>query len=282
MQLIKQVIGSGNQFGTVDIIPDTIPSNPALGIMLVGMGGVGNGSSSALDILVNSEIPKGVKDSADKYGIIWICPQTGAVYNQGEIDFAIAMGLKRYGIDPKRIYLSGFSLGGGATFGYAMQSLANAKRLAAIAPMATTWPVGDVKNIADAGLPVWAAHNINDTNGGTKYAATVNTIAAINALNPAVKAAYTGMNRTGHGSWSEFTDVNTIPIPAGSEGFINPPYNLYQWFLMNSLGNPVAAGGPLINPQPAPLPAKTEKGRIFVDSLGKFVVVYSDGSTSQQ
>lgn len=255
MQQIKNPIGGSNQFGTIDIVPDKVVDNMPIGIFLCGLGTVGNGSSTALDLL-NNDITQGIKDSADKYGIIWICPQTGAVYNLGEIDFALTIAAKRYNTSKTQIYLGGLSLGGGATFGYAMQSLANAQKFAAIFPMATTWPVGDPRNIANAGIGVWASHNINDTNGGTPYAATVNTINAINAANPKVKAAYTGFNATGHGSWGEFTNATTIPIPPASQGLINPGYNLYQWLLANSIGNPVAAGNPLptaFTPQPLPV-----------------------------
>lgn len=249
MQLIKQPIGSGNQFGTIDIVPDKLPIEAPLGIFLCGLGSVGNGSLPALDSVIN-DITQGLKDSADKYGIVWICPQTGAVYNQGEIDFALSVGTKRYGASSSQIYLGGLSLGAGATFTYVMQSLANAQKFAAIFPMASTYPVGDPKNVANAGIGVWASHNMDDTNKGTPYNATVSTINAINSSNPKVKAAYTGMNQSGHGSWGEFTNATSIPIPAGSQGLINPPYNLYQWLLSNSIGKPVAAGSPIVVPVP--------------------------------
>src|SRR5215471_2119843 len=190
MQIIKHPVEEGNQFGTVDILPDKMPVGPVpVGIFLCGIGSLGNGSSSSLNLLINGEIPQGIKDSADKYGMIWICPQTGGSYSFGEVDFALSAAVNRYNEDALRFYLWGFSLGGGATFTYVMKSESNARKFAAVVPMATTWPVGDVHNIANAGLPVWASHNSGDNpTGSTPPNATISTINAINALNPTVKA----------------------------------------------------------------------------------------------
>ena len=251
MQLIKQPADSIRKFGAVIGLPtgyDATKQYPLI-IFCAGLGGIGSGSSADLDKLINGEIPLALQQGCDKYGFILVAPQTGSAYVQGEVNFALKSATSQYKIDTNRIYLTGLSLGGGATWYEVEQSLTNASLFAAIAPIATTWQVGKVDSIVQAGLPVWAFHNLNDTNGATPSQATISQVTAINAVNPKVPAAMTIFNQSGHGGWGEaYSDV--IPIPVGSQGFVNPTYNIYQWFLSNSLGKPVAAGNPIVVPVP--------------------------------
>lgn len=257
MQTIKVPKDSSHAFGIVVLLPAGYNSANAypLVIFLAGQGGVGDGSSAALDKLINGEIPSQLQAWPDKYGVIIVAPQTGAVYNQGEVDYALPFAIANYKINPVKKYLTGLSLGGGGTWYYAMTSKANAANFAVIAPIATTWQAaGSVKNIVDAGTAVWAFHNLNDTNGYTPAAATTSLISQMLSYNPKAFAYDTIFNQTGHGGWGEaYSDP--IPVPAGSQGnMITPAVGLCNYFLMNSTGQTVP---PPTGTIPVPPPVKT-------------------------
>jgi predicted peptidase len=70
--------------------------------------------------------------------------------------------LARYPVDPRRVYLTGLSMGGNGTWHWAMQ---NPERFAAIAPICgfgvdILYPEGGVANLKD--VPVWTFHGALD------------------------------------------------------------------------------------------------------------------------
>lgn len=259
MQLTKYPKSSTNKFGCIMCTPngfDATKTYPLI-VFLAGQGAVGDGSYSALDIYANGELPIQLQQAIDKYNFILISPQTGSSYVSGEVDFALAFAKGTYHIDSSKMYLTGLSLGAGGTWWYVDQSPSNASKFAAVAPIATTWQTGNTSSIVQSGLPVWAFHNSNDTNGATPAAATESLVNSINAASPKIQAAMTIFNATGHGGWTSAYDPTTIPIPPGSQGLINPGYNLYQWLLANSIGNGVAVGSPLPTQPPVTPPVDT-------------------------
>ncbi len=144
-------------------------------------------------------------------------------------------------VDPNRIYLSGFSFGGGGTWLFLSGSAGNAPQLAAAAPVAApeyhhdNW--GNQPNgpewVGEANLPVWGFHAQDD-----EVTSVIGTTIPVNAINsrvpaPAVKALMTiwptGVVPPGqHGNTpSRIYDVNVSGNEYGSEGIVS----IYEWFL---------------------------------------------------
>ena len=79
----------------------------------------------------------------------------------------INYALQHYRVDPTRIYLTGLSMGGGATWDYPAYGGTNgsyAMKIAAILPVsgADTLYRDGSQTIASANLPVYATHNQDD------------------------------------------------------------------------------------------------------------------------
>lgn len=83
--------------------------------------------------------------------------ETGGDWDVAKLDRLLADVRKAYRIDPSRIYLTGLSLGGMATWRWA---LARPATFAAIAPVAAMTPTDQACRIKD--LPIWAFHGDRD------------------------------------------------------------------------------------------------------------------------
>jgi|GEM_PF-3021313 len=133
-------------------------------------------------------------------------------------------------VDTNRIYLTGLSYGGGGTFNYLNSSLANVQKLAAAAPVCA-WLTGLNSNgqsyVANAKLPLWGFHAIDDPTSNGSYTVTQNSINGVNALNPQVKALFTLMPDGQHYIWPRVYNIDSAAYAYGYEGIIN----IYEWFL---------------------------------------------------
>jgi len=229
-------------YGFVLYKPDIpLTTNIPLIIFLHGIGGTGDGENS-LDNLLNNEIPGNLKSAVQSTTrpFFLLAPQV-TNYTGNEVDAMIAYSANLQ-VNQSKINLTGLSLGGGGTFSYIGSSLARAQKLSTAIPIATTWVNGTWKNVADAQLPVWAFHNINDTNGGTPVAATNGIVDAINANTNAFKAVKTLFNATGHGGW-DTVYKDAPPIAPNGQGLLYPSVSIYEWMYMNSKDAPVAVPG---------------------------------------
>jgi hypothetical protein len=211
-------------------------------IFLHGIVGSGDGSDTSLDRLVNGEIPKVLQTNALNHGFLLLAPQiSGTNYTGNETDAMINYAISNLAVDPNKIHLTGLSLGGGGTLNYISSSATRAAKLATAIPIATTYITGNYKYVADANLPVWAFHNLNDTNGGTPVAATNYAVTAINSYG-GFQAVKTLFNTTGHGGWGEAYG-DAPPVAPNGQGLVSPTVNIYQWMLMNTKDSPVAVPG---------------------------------------
>jgi predicted peptidase len=83
--------------------------------------------------------------------------------------------LETYAVDPKRVYLTGNSMGGGGTWEFAQR---RPELFAAVLPVSGHTPnLEQLLAIAEAKLPVWAFGAQNDSTN--PYTDTVNAIAAL-------------------------------------------------------------------------------------------------------
>jgi poly(3-hydroxybutyrate) depolymerase len=154
----------------------------------------------------------------------------------------VAHAMKTYRVDPKRVYVTGLSMGGGAAWNLAAATVAGAtpttywaSRFAAVVPIAgasdsKSHHSGICNGIVGKSLPVWAFHGSSDTTvvPATSQAwvdkinklSTADGYACASAANPAAKLTlYPGV---GHDSWTVTYDP-TRTVEAGK--------NLYQWML---------------------------------------------------
>jgi predicted peptidase len=195
-------------------------------IFLHGSGETGNGTTDLPKVL-NNAVPNLIKNqtfpasfvSGDKnYSFIIISPQFKGWPSPTDVDAVISYSIDNFRIDETRIYVTGLSMGGGATWDYAALY---AEKIAAIVPIcgASVPNTGKAKNIADSNLPVWAFHNEDD------YTVPVNStkdyISMINSFNPTPLAKMTLWPTGGHNAWTKASD------PTYKEDNLN----MYEWML---------------------------------------------------
>jgi pimeloyl-ACP methyl ester carboxylesterase len=119
----------------------------------------------------------------------------------------------KYRVDPDRIYLTGASTGGDATWAL---GLAYPERFAALVPIAGGGDPTDAARIKD--IPTWAFHGLKDDI--VSPGATINMIAAMRQAGG--HPHMTLFTQTGHDSWDQAYATNA----------------LYPWLLAQKRGQP--------------------------------------------
>jgi len=180
------------------------------------------------------------------YNYIVLSPQytqynyPSAYPSANDVNAMIDYALAHYKVDPGRIYLTGMSSGANMVMEYAASSLVRARKIAGIALASLCSSVGNFPNgpgiIADADLPVWAVHCINDDfpqtpPPGCPDTLVNNWINMINAHNPPTSvlakkttlptAGYTCNTGFTHNTWNLLYDPN----------FVIDGRNVYNWFI---------------------------------------------------
>jgi predicted peptidase len=120
--------------------------------------------------------------------------EPGGDWDVAKLDRLLADVRKRYRIDQARISLTGLSLGGMATWRWA---LAHPDLFAAIAPVAAKTPIDEACKLKD--LPIWAFHG--DDDGAVPVRGDVDMVDAVRACAGAVKPKLTVYPATDHFSW---------------------------------------------------------------------------------
>ncbi|HEY0060169.1 MAG TPA: T9SS type A sorting domain-containing protein, partial [Flavisolibacter sp.] len=202
-------------------------------IYLHGLEDAGNGDSE-LDQLLTKRLPDLIRDGdfppsftvgGQTHSFIVLCPQflndNSDRPTPEQVDDLITYAVENYSVDENRIYLTGFSLGGGAIWEYAGLNSTNANRIAAIVPIAGfLLPTAErAAVIAAANLPVWATHNVQDPEAPASW--TNNYVDWINSNNPITPAKKTIFISAEHAGYNETYD------PAFEENGLN----IYEWML---------------------------------------------------
>lgn len=225
------------EYKPTDYDPNSTEKYPLM-IFLHGIGERGNGTTDLSKVAANG-VPKYIK-AGHKMRFFWngkwqiflvLSPQLSTGYGWW-MTFYIAEMVKyakqNLNIDTNRISLAGLSLGGGGVWDYPGESLANAKTLNAIAPCCPTCQTTTYCNIANANLPVWAFHALDDPQ--TQANCTASIVQAINNnCNAAVKGYMTTWPTGGHGIWDRAFDT--------VYNYQNP--NVYEWLLGQDKSKPV-------------------------------------------
>jgi predicted peptidase len=199
-------------------------------VFLHGVAETGNGTTDLYKVLANS-VPKLLSQktfppqftvNGANYSFIVINPQFKEWPQPGDVNAIINYAIKNLRVDTTRIYVSGLSMGAGATWDYA---IAYPNRIAAIVPISgASWPSNiQCGNMAKANLPVWAFHNNNDS---TVAVTATNTIVDyINSFNPSIPAKKTIWATGGHNELSKATNPTTKECDGK---------NMYEWMLQYS------------------------------------------------
>src|SRR5678815_916866 len=250
--------------GYIEVLPVSYASNPTkrfpLFIFLEGQSQFGNGGPTELktlyglnegmlpDIIRKGLFPNSYVVGGTTYEFIVIIPQfrrqvqAGREYSKqmgspAEVNDIINYVLQNYRVDVTGVYLSGLSLGGGSTWNYAGESVANANRVAAIVPFAGASSLNDNPsrddNIAAANLPVWTFVNSEDVTYRPLAQQYIDAISAIPAHT--ADELLTIYNRPGgdHNSWQQpLQGGNTLE--GGNTGGTGNPSNIYVWMLGKS------------------------------------------------
>ena len=237
------IAGNGTFIGFWEYKPVDYNANPTtkypLIIFLHGIGERGNGTTQ-LSMVAGAGPPKlAAATTGTPMRFFWngkwetflvLSPQLSTGYSNWQnfyVDEMLNYAKTNMRVDTNRIFLTGLSLGGGGTWWYASSSLANARKFAAIAPICGTCSVNSAANLANANLPIWAFHAVDD--GVVGVSCTVNAINGINSYNPAVKPIMTLYPNGNHYIWDRSYD--TI------YDWHNP--HLYEWFLGQDKSLPV-------------------------------------------
>ncbi len=155
------------------------------------------------------------------------------------IDSMINYARRSLNIDENKIFLTGYSLGGGGAWKYPTESLENANRIAGIIPVAPAPNYSNLCNIAQGKVAVWAHQSQDDDAIPIHF--TDDAIAGINACSPVIVPLYSRYTDGQHDkSWVWAYDRDhTYNYP-----------NVWEWMIGTSRANtpqnnqdPIAAVG---------------------------------------
>ncbi len=157
-----------------------------------------HGSGEAGDDLekLKAHGPPQIVETQPKFPLIVASPQARSSIERFDpvtLNAMLDQLLEQLPIDPDRVYLTGLSMGGMWTYGWAALA---PERFAAIAPVCGDWDPADACRLKD--LPTWAFHGAKDD---------VVPIAGDQAMNDAIKACggnprFTVYPDTGHDAWT--------------------------------------------------------------------------------
>lgn len=156
-------------------------------IALHGMGETG----SNINVVRNVGLPKVVAGKP----FVMIAPQClRNWWNIATLDVLYSEIIAKYNVDPKRVYLTGLSMGGFTTWDW---SILSPQKFAAIVPICGG---SNPKNVASIKTtPVWAFHNADDPTVSVWN--TRNMVNALKAIGGNVK--YTENPTGGHNAWDK-------------------------------------------------------------------------------
>lgn len=198
-----------------------------------GLGERGN-TVDNLPLVHKHGPPKHVKNGT-QFPFILISPQLKTTFGDWPpwyIDEVVEYCRTYLRIDPKRMYFTGMSLGGGGAWYYAQTY---PHKVAALAPVCGSRNTpSKACDLVNSNMPVWAFHGSNDTT--VPQNRTINMINAMNACVPAPNPApiltiYPGV---GHNAWDKAYRPDHVEH--------NP--NVYEWMMMQVNGGVTVNTGP--------------------------------------
>ena len=201
-----------------------------------GIGNLGNGTTDLAGIR-NFGVPAAINlglfppvfnVGGQEYSFIVIAPQFSNWPENQQVENVLNYIEANYRADASRLYLTGLSMGGGATWEYASSSPTAAKRLAAIYPVcgASSPSTSKAEIMAKADLPVLATHYEGDAI--VTVWNTIGYVDGINSFNPRIPAIKVIWPGGGHNAWVPSYDPNEK---------ITGNMSAYEWMLQYSRGS---------------------------------------------
>lgn len=234
-QQVAKVSDQG--IGYLEYLPADYSSStklyPAI-IFLHGSGERGDGSPAELEKVQRHGPPKHVKNGStmcfEVNGVeecfIVLSPQTNRWTWVGyEIIPLVQYALEEYRIDPDRVFLTGFSMGGEGSWKVAYSAENEPNVFAGIAPVAGRGDFQQACIVAQRQIPVWAFHGSSDT--AMPIASGQRPINGMNACNPNPAPIFTVYQNLGH--------TATLEPAYRMDNSLHSP-NLYEWFLQQRRG----------------------------------------------
>jgi hypothetical protein len=199
-------------------------------VFIHGNGQRGNGDSLQLPrilqglakVIQDGKFPKSFTVNGATHRFIVLSPQFIVWPSPNQVEEVINYAVSHYRVNRSRIYLTGYSMGGGVVWDYVGDNSSYANRIAAIFPVAGSSFVSPERGrvIASANIPVWATHNHGDPT--VPVSKTHNYIASINAAPaPTPLAKKTIFSSYAHDAWTLAHD----PL------FKENGLNAYEWLL---------------------------------------------------
>ncbi len=230
----KSITTSDNINGYLEYLPKNYNNVAALPLIIYMHGDEGRGDgrkkndldpilTTGLPAIISQGIfPESVTVNGTAFQFIVLSPQYSSVPSDADMRQLIEYAIRKYKVNTSRIYLTGFSRGGGVCWSYAGSSVAAAKTFAALVPVAgaASPSPSNAYNIGDADLPVFATHN--DKDGIVPVQNTIEYVALINERNPTPPAKKYIFNSNSHDAWTKTYDP---------EFKIEGSKNIYQWML---------------------------------------------------
>ncbi len=220
---------SANVHGYGEALPalyDSTTKNYPLIVFLHGQGDVGNGTTDIYKVgregigkmVKNKTFPANFNSQGKNYSFIVLLPQFDKWGEPGDVSLMIDYAIKNYRVDQSRIYVVGFSMGGGVTW---LAGATYTSKIAAIVPISSASMINDknAEALSSSKMPVWAFHNIEDTMVSVSYTKT--NVSKVEALNPVVKPRLTLFTSQAHDAWNK----------ACNPGYKENNMNIYEWLL---------------------------------------------------
>ena len=205
---------------------DSTAKNYPLLIFLHGSGEKGNGTTDLPKVLKNAvpnlinkkKFPPSFTSDGKTFSFIVLSPQVKSSTKPEDVRAMIQYAIAKLRVDTTRIYVTGLSLGGGATWNFAARYGEN---VAAVVPIcgSSTATLKNTKEITAKKIAVWAFHNEDDQTVSVQK--TKDFVTLINSYNPNPKARMTLWPTGGHDAWTKATN------PSYKENGMN----VYEWML---------------------------------------------------
>jgi predicted peptidase len=162
-------------------------------LFLHGAGERAGGKKQPVEVGIGSAIKKHEKD----FPFLVVIPQAEKTWQATSADAKRALAMlgevgKEYKVDPKRVYLTGLSMGGFGTWSLAV---AHPDKWAAIVPICGSGDTKQAAKIKD--IPCWCFHG--DADKSVKVEGSRSMIAALKEAGGSPK--YTEYPGVGHNSW---------------------------------------------------------------------------------
>ncbi len=226
-----RVLASGYSLNCVYAVPKNFDATKSYPLILFFHGSGEAGTN--INTMYNQGLPNVLKSGYQPpFDFIMVAPQASSYgVNPDWLPYILADVKSRYKIDSTRIYGTGLSAGGWATFGSQMnEPLSVGKQFAAIAPLsAATQDLtqSGVSNFSSTKVFVWDVVGATDVS----YVANNQTLCNnINALVPNLAQFYTRPN-IGHGNWIDIYN-SSYRDPNGK--------SIYDFLYSHILGNAIA------------------------------------------